>query len=145
MNNKNKKKLCWNCEGRVGFDQEHCPFCGVYLSPSTAADADIDNEENQNFVNEHLNTDESLQENQSEEIISNEGSQNSCSQTQQILLPLALLLGGTTFFLFGLILYLFSQEGTFTLQWNAHYWYWYLTVSIGMLFTGWRTLHQVDS
>jgi len=61
-----------------------------------------------------------------------------------ILTPLLLLLSGTVFFLFGLVLSLYSKEGVFTLHWKSAYWPLYLAVAASSLFYGWRALHRLE-
>jgi len=159
MSSKTKKKLCWNCEGRVGFTEEHCPFCGVYLSPSPSAEESQHETESYSppYSIDSSDTDTNVppspyQSVRNEDIPTEslEGGQMSLTsvlpsdQMRQIIIPLGLLLAGSVFFLFGLVLLLFSRDGKFTLQWNGDNWYFYFTVSLAMLFFGWRALQDVD-
>ncbi|MEC7838977.1 MAG: hypothetical protein VX777_02935 [Chlamydiota bacterium] len=158
MSTKTKKKLCWNCEGSVGFTEEHCPFCGVYLSPSPSAQEPI-NQQNSYSPPYVMETEEpesdvpqspyqDSHQQFSQEAVVREKSQLPSilpsDQMRQILFPLGLLLAGSGFFLFGLVLFLFSNNGSFTLQWNADNWYYYLVLSVAMLFFGWRALNEID-
>jgi len=155
MNHKAKKKLCWNCEGRVGFTEEHCPFCGVYLSPSTTIEAP---EQHENAYSAPYNasgnamglnappppyqqeTDDSLQN----EAL-NQSTSNDSEDMRSIIISLSTLLAGSVFFLFGLVLLLFSRNGNLILQWSGEYWYIYLCGGIFMLLLGWRTVQQLDA
>lgn len=53
--------------------------------------------------------------------------------------PLVLLLPGSIFAFFGLMLLLFSQDGSLSLTWNANYWYLYLLAASPLLYYGWTT------
>jgi hypothetical protein len=149
-----KKKLCWNCEGRVSFDEENCTYCGVYLSPTPIGDEDqyedddvpappyrMDNSKGVHEVPAapyHTHADESV----SADALPSGGD---VQQMKTVLMPLSLLLSGSVFFLFGLVLLLFSSNnGVFTLQWNANLWPLYFILGVGMLFFGWRTLRHLD-
>lgn len=151
MSRKVKKKLCWNCEGQVGFEEEHCPFCGVYLS-STPMSGEEPSE-----VEEVPDAPYSLTENQengevptspfannSEEQVLTEQIPSTQEEFKKVAIPMGLLFGGSIFFLFGLVLFLFSSEGKFTLQWSADFWYVYSLLSVGMLFLGWKSLQALD-
>lgn len=138
-----KKKLCWNCEGRVTLTEEYCPFCGVYLSPSTLPEG-ADHQQ-------HLAPPYKLVEDPSENNLDDANDTDKDDQKLEIseeqeesfkntLLTIFCLLGGVIFFLFGLVLLLFSQQGVFTLQWKASYWIFYLLVSLPLLLIGWNKL-----
>jgi hypothetical protein len=158
MTTKTKKKLCWNCEGRVGFDEEHCPFCGVYLSPTSIPGEsgqdsveeqpphppyDLDGEYDQGAVIDPQHSEEShlsgTHKKDSAGVVL-----SSNDELRKMLMPMGMLLSGSIFFLFGLVLLLFSKDGKLTLQWSGDYWYAYLGISLAMLFWGWRSLQFVD-
>ncbi len=155
MTDKNtKKKLCWNCEGRVPFDEENCTYCGVYLSPISVSGYEGDEQEEQaptplyrmESNQEHSQEHRAPYQTQSEETTTAlPTSDDDLQQMKTVLTPLSLLLSGSVFFLFGLVLFLFSSEnGLFTLQWNATLWPYYFVLGIAMLFFGWRTLRHLD-
>ncbi len=153
-----KKKLCWNCEGRVGFSEEHCPFCGVYLSPtptpggegqgaseeeSPQPSYELDGEQTDNHT--HASPfQEPPQDPQLQQVDSPKVALASNEELRRMVTPMGMLLSGSIFFLFGLVLLLFSKDGKLTLQWSSDYWYVYLTFSLAMLFWGWRSLQLVD-
>jgi hypothetical protein len=58
--------------------------------------------------------------------------------------PILFLMAGSVFFLFGLILFLFSKDGMLTLQWASHNSLYFLVLSIPLIFFGWNFLHQFD-
>ncbi len=143
-----KKKLCWNCEGRVSLQEENCPYCAVYLGPAPddAGGKDSlappyrlvesDEEERQVPKSPYAVQEADKEESQVDEVTKGD--------LKQVVLPLVLLSAGTLFFLFGLILVLFSDQGIFTLSWSADYWYFYLIFAVPLLFAGWRTLQRFD-
>lgn len=56
------------------------------------------------------------------------------------MIALMLLLPGVVFFLFGLMLLLFSHDGSLTLEWNQTFAYFYFLGAIPLLILGWKTL-----
>lgn len=147
MNAIPKKKLCWNCEGRVAFAEENCPFCGVYLSTSSLINQQDEN--STHIAPYKANTDKSIpaspyklneEESPSQSEDSGELEEMLTLEQKGSILPLTLLLASSVFFVFGFILLLFSHEGTLTLQWNASYWYFYLGTAAILLFGGWRSI-----
>ena len=130
-------KLCWNCESEVSFKDENCPFCGVYLSPSEEKEAVPAG----NFSPPYqLPEEEELSQQQA--VVQQPTEEKLSSEMKLVIVTLTLLSAGALFLLFGSILLLFSQEGFFTLQWNASYWYVYLIGGIAMLVLGWRALER---
>ena len=56
-----------------------------------------------------------------------------------------LLLPGVVFFLFGLVLLLFSDEGALTLTWSQNLAIFYFLGSLPLIFLGWRALGNTTS
>jgi hypothetical protein len=156
-----KKKLCWNCEGNVSRKEENCPFCGVYLHPDSITGNTAEIEEHTppyrttNFKsNEQIpampyansadasSDEESTVDEKTQKIEEKTFSLN--ENTKNTMYALALLMSGSMFFLFGLVLILFSRNGQFSLQWNGNYWFIYLFASLPMLFIGWRISHRLS-
>ena len=147
-----KKKLCWNCEGRVSLEEENCPYCAVYLGP-----APDENGESKDILAPPYRIVETDEENvppspYKSELPEEQPAEEETTDltvakkdTKEVVLPLALLSAGSLFFLFGLILLLFSEHGVFTLTWNGEYWYFYLIFALPMLFFGWRALQKFDN
>lgn len=137
-----KKKLCWNCEGRVTLTEEYCPFCGVYLSPSTVpegADPSHHLSPPYKLVEEEVKSATDRQDHDQEENTDDQSPQNQekDEEFKSLCITISSLLSGVVFFIFGLVLFMFSHQGIFSLQWNAHYWYIYLLASLPLLFMGW--------
>lgn len=145
-----KKKLCWNCEGRVSFTEENCPFCGVYVSPSNPGENSllkppyllVEPEEEQSIPpspygdKEHIVSEDTSYP-QKEEITESRDLKNGVAS-------IAMMLSGTVFLLFGIVLWLFSDKEVFTLHWETQYWFIYLILAVPMLFFGWRALQKVS-
>lgn len=143
--------MCWNCEGRVAFSDENCPYCGVYLSTSS-----LINPQNENatpIAPYRSSSDQSIPAspytlNKEDEEKIEEDSATSLQEEalnpshKNSLLPVVLLLSGSIFLVFGLILLVFANQGTLTLQWNASYWFIYLGLAVIFLFAGWRSLYS---
>lgn len=147
-----KKKLCWNCEGNVSHQQENCPSCGVYLSPSS------DSSKETLFAPPYKIEEASADSNeipaapyadQQSSKLSQEASlasigDNADADRPNILVPLVLLPAGTVLFLFGLALFFFSRDGALTLRWNGTYWFLYLFLGLPLLVYGWRCLTRIQ-
>ena len=71
--------------------------------------------------------------------------QDETNDLKEIVLPLLLLSAGSVFFLFGLVLFLFSSDGILTLEWNGHLWYAYFIISLPLTLFGWHTLQKFDN
>lgn len=151
-----KKKLCWNCEGNVSLQEENCPYCGVYLSPSEEDGIEEEIEdlfsppyrmEPQQRVDEIPPSPFGAESNSQDEVTSmhvTEEMKNTSDDLKKVIIPLSMLLSGTVFFLFGLALFLFSRKEVFILQWNGAYWYYYLAFGLAALMFGWKSLSQVE-
>lgn len=164
MSTKPKKKMCWNCEGRVTFQDENCPYCGVYLSPLS----EDKKEDKENLFAPPYRVEEVEEEeeqavplapyNAPQEVVAAVIPQKSSQIEHQedhsgpflstdikaAVLPLIFLLGGSVCFLFGIALLLFAQHGTLTLQWSGDYWFLYFAAALPMLFFGWKYLQSPE-
>lgn len=156
MTTKQKKKLCWNCDGRVAMEDENCPFCGVYISSLNAGEQEkeglfappyrVETEEEQPVHSAPYAKEEVQEE------VQETAARGSSESTQPLLssdikaavLPLMLLLAGSVSLLFGIALMLFSEHGVLTLHWSGSYWFVYFILSFPMLFLGWRFLQQIE-
>ena len=153
MDERNKQKLCWNCEARVDCGVENCPSCGVYLSTSPILEQSqasyttppyrfVANEQESvapasPYVYEKSGAvEESV-------LASQQGSLEALWKREMV--PLTTLVVGSSLLLFSLVLLFFSTGGVLTLTWNAHYWYFYLFFSLPLLFVGWKTLEATVS
>jgi hypothetical protein len=157
MNAKPKKKLCWNCEGSTSFQDENCPYCGVYLSAMNLSGQesneslfsppyrmDEDKEEDQEVPVSPFAEKEDAEEPTPEEIAPEEAVNMIYDDgMKKNLLALILLLIGSAFMLFSIALLLFSKNGVLTLHWNGSYWFIYLILGIPMLFFGWKVLEGI--
>lgn len=142
-----KKKLCWNCEGRVSFEEENCPYCSVYLGPAPDDGGKqdalappyrlVEAEDEQDTPESPYQMHEDLPQDDEEEVPELETTK---SDLKDVALPLGLLSAGALFFLFGLMLLIFSDHGTLTLSWNADYWYLYVILALPAFLLGWVSL-----
>lgn len=159
-----KKKLCWNCEGNVSRQVDNCPYCGVYLHSEEL-------EENSSWNPSYQPSNKTeeipspIYQIQQEETLADQGTHEEkpveetprkvvkasndswkihLDQLKKDVFPTLFLMMGSIFFLFGLVLFLFSQEGTLTLQWQASHALYFLIFSIPLVFLGWRFLQKSD-
>ncbi|MGZ3633930.1 MAG: hypothetical protein ACXWM7_06595 [Parachlamydiaceae bacterium] len=114
MSENTKKKLCWNCEGNVSLYEDTCPYCRASILPQI---------------------DSNQEENPTEKKESTEGTSTA--------ITMALLMGGTFFFLFGCLLYFFSEGDYFVLRWSNSYWFMYLLIALPMLYFGFQKLQHI--
>ncbi|MCE2983582.1 MAG: hypothetical protein LW832_08460 [Parachlamydia sp.] len=139
-----KKKLCWNCEGNVPKDLDNCPYCAVYLQG-------IGDDANAGWIPDEISNEippppYQIQEEikKEEQEANNYPLQINFNQLKQDVLPALFLMGGSVFFLFGIILTLFSENGVFTLQWQSHYAPYFLFISLPLIFFGWKFVQQLE-
>lgn len=145
MATKVKKKLCWNCDGEVSWQQENCPYCAVYLNPNGEESA-----------NELFDPPYNLEEPEEESVpppspyttttVENVASASIPNDVQKPLeknediksafLPLTLLLSGIVFLFFGMALMFFSRNGVLTLRWDGTYWFVYVFLGAALLTYG---------
>lgn len=157
MNAIPKKKLCWNCEGNVAREVDNCPYCGVYLHASEEMDSGFWNpsyrpsEEQDlesNIPSPPYQSTESEKDSVIEPLHVSTAIQTkdlaSFKQLKQDLFPILFLMAGSIFFIFGLVVYFFSEGGTLTLQWKEEYGLYFLLLSAPLLHFGWRYLQQIN-
>ncbi|MFN4173669.1 MAG: hypothetical protein ACK4HV_01000 [Parachlamydiaceae bacterium] len=125
-----KKKLCWNCEGSVTHTVETCPYCGVYLSPENLKD----DPQSQSRAPKELIPKPPYQP---EEVVAEE-LDTSKQEQDGYLIPLVSLMAGAVFAIFGVIIYLFSQDGKLTLTWDSDWGLIFIALAIPLLFIGYR-------
>lgn len=152
-----QKKLCSNCEGNVSWEEEDCPYCGVYLKEPYLEKSSKD--QRQTPIISALNPPYRLEQalttgiprspfDLKEEEEEPEGEEPFASpmhlKSPNTLWPLVLLLTGSLSLVFGLILFLFAKDGVLILRWNGDYWYLYLLTALPLLLTGWNVLKRLD-
>lgn len=157
-----KKKLCWNCDGNVPLRAEHCPYCGVYIEQSADGD-DIDDEEEEHTPPYVVSVpkkgasvapappystpkkSKTPQPPQAQKTAARAATGAVPREgLRKVVLSLVLLICGSVFALFGLVLLLFSDNGVFTLKWNGDHWPFYLGVGAIALVVGWRLVGNLE-
>lgn len=166
MNKKNDKKLCWNCDGSVSLQIDHCPYCGVDLTRENAIQETPSFSRKQDPVSEQgpylghpfqrAYQEESIPpppyanfENSAEEWVPKVQEEAPPQEQEEAapetsnkndMIAFLLLLPGIVFFLFGLVLLFFSDDGVLTLEWNQSFAYFYFLGALPLLILGWRAL-----
>lgn len=162
MNTAVKKKLCWNCEGNVSRDAMNCPYCGVYLHREEDRDEDLEDLEEASHSPPYqppLNTQKqdsiptppyasaSIPQAMPKEEVKIAEKQEPWFKTStdwpKVMIPLVLLMAGSVFLLFALLIALFSQNGFLTLSWSFNTWFIFAFAAVPMLYLGWRSLRQL--
>jgi uncharacterized membrane protein YcjF (UPF0283 family) len=155
MKKTSKKKLCWHCDGQVELHLEHCPFCGVYLSPTSENEEEVKSGSlvpPYRFVNVEEETQVPAapyqQNEESQPLIESppdaKASKQKDQELKKVIFSLTGLLFGTAFFLFSMILFFFSNEGFLTLHWASHHWYIYALIGLPLLVFGWISFLQIQ-
>lgn len=148
-----KKKLCWNCEGNIAKEIDNCPYCGVYVHSPELGDGNGWNipyitgnkkEEIPSPLYQIQEAEETETDEPSDKIEELSTAPTIFQQLKEDVLPVLLLMSGSIFFLFGIVLYLFSTNGTLTLQWNGNHWPYFLGLSLLFVYLGWKYLLQMD-
>ena len=129
MKPKKRQKLCHNCEGGIDLDVIVCPYCAADLRiektlQPKAAPAQV-------VPPLYPQAQEPIEETQEAAPI---------QQSNPSLVPHLLLASGAQIFMLGLLLILFSHDGTLVLKWNARYWVFYIAASLPLLIFGYRSL-----
>lgn len=154
-----KRKLCWNCEGNIAKEINNCPYCGVYLNPPEAED---DTTWNPSYNRPAKKTEEVLSplyqiqpQSVQEPEEQDESSETADSQTNTFhilfehlkrdIFPILFLMMGSVFFLFGIVLLLFSQNGTLILQWKESHGFFFLLFAFPLIGFGWMFLQQLGA
>lgn len=152
-----KKKFCWNCEENVAKEIENCPYCGVYLHGVETNEDSVWNTPYQHQSNhpEEIpsplyqikpETQQNIEE--EEELLEDEPKLFTWNliyaQLKQDIFPILFLMAGSIFFLFGIVLLLFSQNGTLTLQWQESHGIYFLIFAFPLIGFGWRFLQQLN-
>lgn len=146
MSTNAKKRLCWNCEGSVSITEETCPFCGVSVVLSsldgtgTSFTPPYTPSQSTSIPRSPYSFEEEKVQVVAEE---EEAAPSSLDEFKYVVLAVTLLLSGSVFFLFGLALALFSNQGIFSLHWNSNLWYVYTLFGLPSLFFGWRALTRL--
>ncbi len=146
-----KRKLCWNCEGNISRELDNCPYCGVYVHSSDT--------DHPGYWTPSYTPQDPLEETPlplySVQESAFETSTNVPTKVtpikthvlhilKQQIFPVLFLMGGSIFFLFGLILFLFAREGTLTLRWDGALWPVFTLLSLPSLWIGCKLLNELE-
>ncbi len=144
--NKNEKRLCWNCDADVSLHLEKCPYCGVDLNQPITVDTPF---QGLGDPFQKAPTQEkapfSISQDEWEKVLDEkeeEVEEPSEKASRKEAIALFLLLPGVVFCLFGLLLLLFSDDGTLTLRWNQNLAYFYFLGAIPLIFLGWHAINR---
>lgn len=127
--------LCWHCEEPVHRYATRCPYCQKSLEHAPAA-------ENSSKITSLPSFDIHEEQKIEPQEIAHE--QTFGAEVGNVLLSLFTLLSGSFFFFFGLLILLFSKNGTFTLEWKASSWPFFVLSALVLLVTGLWSLSKVD-
>lgn len=147
-----KRKLCWNCEGNIALSEENCSFCGVFQNPYGQGVEPCSKEENQRSSSHLYALDSLTQEEEPQQqpsplyedpsYLAQDPAQV-IGEAWLLVKPLVCLMIGFSTAFFSLLLFFFSHEGFFTLQWRADMWYIYILISLPALWVGFKSLNHL--
>ena len=104
--------VCWNCEEMVHESALQCPYCNVDLRKHAPQKASLSSTPKITPINPYVvaaqNVPQPVQGDQKS------GSALSC------ILSLFLFLGGSAFLFLAMIVFFFSENGSFTISWQQH-------------------------
>ena len=152
-----KKKLCWNCEGNVSREVDNCPYCGVYVYSGEQEDYSNWNPDYHSEESKKDEIPEPIYRVPKEHGVEGEedgadlteatcfSSSDVLSHLKKEVFPLLFLMTGSVFFLFGVVLLLFSQNGTLVLQWQSKNGYYFFLLAFPIIGLGWKFLQECHS
>lgn len=150
MKPKKRQKLCHNCEGEIDIDVIVCPFCAADLreeKPEQAYSSYVSTRPmDQKSTMQSLypsaiskeQDPEEKQESVTEELDKIQGQQKVGMFTPTVLFTLGVQLS-----LIGLLMLLFSHNGTVILKWDAKYWFFYILAALPFLAFGYRSISKL--
>ena len=152
-----RNKLCWNCEGSVSRAASNCPYCGVYVHPEEDAVEETPKASREisppyqpvpSQESEIPQAPYTPKESAEESTTSYKSSAITAPTIQEdwkkVVIPMVLLMAGSMLLLFGIMMFLFSHQGYLTIRWDASYWFYYLLVSVPLLFFGWKAIEKTE-
>ena len=169
-NANNTQVLCWNCEEVVHRYAAECPYCrkklgqggdkeiiqkpqGALDSLSSYSDTTFQKIQPLQFQEENYTSAESMpmggiELNEASAEVSHEVIMASSSLlaifTYQVL-PVIFLIAGSFFFLFGVLIRLFSINGSFTLSWNQGAWPYFVFPAAIISIAGFLLFPRLDA
>ncbi len=159
-----RKKMCWNCEGNVSLKADNCPYCQAALYPETEVDEVVQSKyeypspykppKSEFTMGQAMAPSSPFVGKSKEEVMSEDGNEEDEEGVDEEIMPfgdaktiivtMSMLMGGLVFFLFGLLLLLFSSNGYLVLRWNNDYWFLYAGLGTLMLILGFFNLKNVS-
>jgi hypothetical protein len=153
MKPKKRQKLCHNCEGEIDIDVIVCPFCAADLREEKPE------QRYSSFSSQvhHMGGSPVFQANKPSQILVKEpvadvaeevafAKEETLAQEENpssFFLPVFLFTIGVQLFVFGLLMFLFSNKGVVLLKWDARWWFLYPLAGIPFLVLGFRFLSRV--
>ncbi len=131
--------MCWNCEEVVHAYAVRCPYCNKDMAANAKATGPVEKISPIQPVTPSPVV--VLHEVKLEEVNPETGF---LQDAFTVLLSLAALLAGSFFFFFGVIIKLFSKNGSFVLEWNASSWPYFVASALVLLALGLYTLSKLD-
>jgi len=140
---------CSNCEEAVHRFASRCPYCNhdlqkdSHLVSSPPQVSQIQPVQSQPSKVTHLTQPEAFPKiEQSHDVAYADDAEE--SSPVSLFASLLMLLGGSFFLFFGLMIKLFSKNGRFTLEWSAETWPYFLFPALFLLFFGLMSLSSVS-
>lgn len=138
--NTSNQVICGNCEEQIHRFASRCPYCNhdqKLVEVAAPAAPQIISQPLPSKVT-HLNELDSFPKVEKEITLSTDE-----DSPTSLFFSLLMLLGGSFFLFFGLMMKLFSKNGRFTLEWSADSWPYFLFPALFLLFFGLMSLTTV--
>jgi hypothetical protein len=173
MKAEEKEKLCYQCEGRIPFDENLCPYCHAKQMPASerkAAQPPLFKHQSledsltslytppyqgkkPQFVSEAHRQEETWEEEPSmfQSAYSNPSLDpmlETPSNEEQVpvknsLWPIMIFFAGMNFSILGIMQLLFSKGGVLRLEWDANYWFFYFLLGLPLLLLGYKKVQKL--
>lgn len=142
--------MCYNCEGEIDLDVIVCPFCAADLraekpeqqTPSYNPSATLKNMNTQQSLYPTPQAAKARPEETFEEEV-DEPVPQATEEAKNIFGPTILMTLGAQLLLFGLLMLIFSSNGSMVLKWDARLWYFYVLASIPLLIFGFKSVNKL--
>lgn len=132
--------LCWHCEEPVHRYANRCPYCQKSLAGQATNEDQLAQASSKITSLPKFEMRETVEEQE----FTPSAEESFGSQVGHVLLALFTLLAGSFFFFFGLLILLFSTNGTFSLEWKASSWPYFVSSALGLLITGLWSLSKIE-
>jgi hypothetical protein len=161
---KDRQKMCANCDGRIPFDADICPYCAAESKNALPSAKELHHQSIQESLTslytppygKNSYKPEPLKESMVEKrfnpsspslgaptIPMEPDADASAEQGKNGFWPILLLSIGANLLMLGLLQLFFSDNGFLRLEWNSTYWYIYCLAALPLFFFGFKKVNTL--